>query len=764
MFSPLCFFLFAASAPVGAPDAARVAALRAVPDSIIAGRVTDAATGAPLAGVTVHALGAGAGAPPAGVISGDDGRFALALPPQLRDGGVRLRIARIGYTTRELAARAGQSLDVALVPAARTLEAVTVTALRGDADLPIARSLLDRDAVERRYAGQEVPFLLETTPSVTAYSEAGSYANYSYLRLRGMDQTRVNVTLDGVPLSEPEDQGVFFSNYPDFGNSIGSVQVQRGVGTSQYGTASFAGAINFESTPLAGTRRGGELQLGGGSFGTWRAAGEWASGLLPNRTAVYARASSMGTDGYRRNSGSRADGGWVSAGWFGDRDVVKLTALTGRTRNEMAWLASSVEELREDPRANPLRESDDYHTTLTSLSHARAFAERASLQTTAYYVDFGGDYDVRIDPDLWRFGLGSRLAGLFSTLSGSAGSVAWAVGAHANTYRRDHWAVVHPDLDARLYDNHGRKREASAFAKGTWALGAVTLFGDVQARRADFTYHPSANSGLSTSDIAWTFVNPRAGLRWQLARPLAVYASYGATSREPTRADMFAGLDDIDTSTVADVGPLDRVRPERLRDLEAGLAWRGRAVTAQLTLFDMRFRHEIAPIGRLTIMGTPLRKNVPRSARRGAELELAWRAGDRLTGTANGTVMRGRIDRYVDDASGVTFRDVEPLLTPRLLANAGLAWRTTDALRLTLDARHTGRSYLSNTGNDDFVLPAFTTADVGAEWRAGRYGVMAQLRNAANARAYRGGYTDFTTSYYYPQAPRNFVVTMKVKI
>ena len=761
MFSPLCCLLLLAAAPTVAPDE-RPAAARAAADSVIAGRVTDAATGAPLAGVTVHPADAVAGDPAAGALSGDDGRFALALPAAPPGGRVRLRFARLGYTTRVVEARAGHALDVALVPAARTLEAVTVTALRGDADLPIARTMLDRDAVERRYAGQEVPFLLETTPSVTAYSEAGSYANYSYLRLRGMDQTRVNVTLDGVPLSEPEDQGVFFSNYPDFGNSIGSVQIQRGVGTSQYGTASFAGAINFESTPLAASRRGGEVQLGGGSFGTWRAAAEWSSGLLPNRTAVYARASSMGTDGYRRNSGSRADGGWIAAGWFGDRDVLKVTALTGRTRNEMAWLASSIEELRADPRANPLRESDDYHTTLASVSHARAFGERASLQTTAYHVDFGGDYDVRIDPDLWRFGLDSRLTGLFSTWSGAAGRVAWAVGAHANTYRRDHWAVVHPDLDARLYDNHGRKRETSAFAKGTWALGAVTLFGDVQARRADFTYHPSANSGLEASDIAWTFVNPKAGLRWQLARPLALYASFGATGREPTRADMFAGLDDVDTSTVSDVGALDRVRPERLRDLEAGLEWRGRALSAQLTLFDMRFRHEIAPIGRLTIMGTPLRRNVPRSARRGAELEVAWRAGERLTGTANATLMRGRIDRWVDDASGLTYTDVEPLLTPRVLANAGLAWRATGAVRLTMDARHTGRSYLSNTGNDDFVLPAFTTADVGAEWRVGRLGVMAQVRNAANARAYRGGYTDGATSYYYPQAPRNYVATIKL--
>src|SRR5690242_8887749 len=117
-----------------------------------------------------------------------------------------------------------------------------------------------------------MPILLQDAPGITAYSESGSGSNYSYLRLRGIDQTRINITLDGIPLNEPEDESLYFSNFPDFANSIASVQVQRGVGASTPGVASYAGSVNFESIPIASVSRGGEVELTRGAFDTRRAA------------------------------------------------------------------------------------------------------------------------------------------------------------------------------------------------------------------------------------------------------------------------------------------------------------------------------------------------------------------------------------------------------------------------------------------------------------------------------------------------------------
>jgi len=152
---------------------------------------------------------------------------------------------------------------------AQRLESVQVTAIRGGSGL-ISEKTLERADIQRRYAGQETPILLQAAPGITAYSESGSASNYSYMRLRGIDQTRINITLDGIPMNEPEDQGLFFSNFPDFANSIASVQIQRGVGSSTHGVASYAGSVNFQSVPVASVAPGGELQLTRGAYGTYR--------------------------------------------------------------------------------------------------------------------------------------------------------------------------------------------------------------------------------------------------------------------------------------------------------------------------------------------------------------------------------------------------------------------------------------------------------------------------------------------------------------
>ena len=212
--------------------------------------------------------------------------------------------------------------------AAQELETLTITAVRAGAEAPVAKTTLDRERLLRDYAGQDVPLLLRQVPAVTAFSESGSLLNYSYIRLRGIDQSRINITLDGIPLNEPEDQQVYFSDFPDLASSIQSVQVQRGVGTSTYGQAAFGGSVNFASPSLAGSSRESRLQLGGGSFGTARATLEMQTGQMANGMAFYARLSGLRSDGYRRGATSAANGAFVSGGYFGARDIVKLTAST----------------------------------------------------------------------------------------------------------------------------------------------------------------------------------------------------------------------------------------------------------------------------------------------------------------------------------------------------------------------------------------------------------------------------------------------------
>ena len=717
----------------------------------VRGEVRDAVTGQPVSGVVIAPAGFRGG-----TVSDDAGRFILEVPAP-----ARVRFARLGYQTAEHFIDRDTTLVVHLEPSAPSLERVTVTALRGDADAPIPQRTMDREEVERRYVGQDVPLLLTGQPSITSYAEAGAFSNYTYLRLRGIDHTRVNITLDGVPLNDPEDQFVYFSNFPDFGNSLESVQIQRGVGTSSYGTAAYAGAINFQSTALASAERGGELQVGRGSFGTTRGSAEWMSGRMNDRVAVYARASAHRTEGYRHHSGNTGQSYFANGAYFGARDIVKVTAFGGRSRNELAYLAAPLGDLDRDPRTNPLGEDerDDFQQHFASASWTRALGEQAAIQATAYTIWASGDYDVRIAPDLYNFQLASRVTGALATWSARAGALDLDFGAHTNTYHRDHALAIRPNLESLVYRNTGRKREESAFAKAALSLGAATIYGDLQLRRPHFEYVPAEGSGVTGRSIAWTFVNPKAGITWELTRQATVYASYGSNGREPTRNDMFAGFDNVDTTNTDFVGPLSRVRSERVHDAEAGVRWRAESLSGNVNVFDMRFRNEITPVGELSYIGLPLRKNVRSSYRRGVEADVTWRPTPSLTASANASLSRNRIAEYTDDATGATYRDVEPLLTPTVLINHVVDWRVVPALSLSLAGRYVGRSFLANTGDRAFMTPSAYLADVGLAWRRGRHELAVQVMNVTSARFYSAGYTDGTTPYYFVTAPRAIFAT-----
>lgn len=669
--------------------------------------------------------------------------------------------------------------DSARARAAQRLESVQVTAVRGTA-LPISERTIQRAELQRGYTGQDTPILLQASPGITAYSENGSASNYSYMRLRGIDQTRINITLDGIPLNEPEDQGLYFSNFPDFANSIASVQVQRGVGSSTHGVASYAGSVNFESVPVAGVARGGEVQLTRGDFNTSRASAVAQSGLTGSGFAGYARLSGQRTDGYRYNSGNRSQSAFASGGWFGARDAVKATLLAGISSNDQAYYASPLSVLQREPRDNPFGNravdevTDRFHQDLVSLAWTHALAPSLTVATTAYGFDAGGWFDYPGDSglaDAYHYNLHSRWGGVISALQYTGASSSASVGVHVLGYSREHSLTQRPDLETRFYDNTGHKGEQSVFAKGSVTRGRATLFGDAQLRLVQFRYDPSANAGITSTTVDWRFFNPKAGVRLQVTDGLSAYASAGLNGREPTRADMFAGADDVDSVSSPSLLPLTRVHPESVRDLETGITYRRSALQVQANLFLMQFRDEIAPIGEINAIGYVLRRNVPRSMRRGAEADLRWQVLPRVEVLGTASLTDARIDEYRDDATGAVFRNVTALLTPKFVSGQGLRTELASWLALDLDGRYTSRMMLTNTNDPRFVVPASWYADAGLTLRAGRHSVLFQVRNAFDRRVYTGGYPGAAVGssdpaaqepYYYTLAPRNVSVNARL--
>ena len=668
--------------------------------------------------------------------------------------------------------------DTSRARRAHRLEGVLVTAIRGRA-AQISEKTIERAEIQRRYTGQETPILLQAAPGITAYSESGSASNYSYMRLRGIDQTRINITLDGIPLNEPEDQGLYFSNFPDFSNSISSVQIQRGVGSSTHGVASYAGSVNFASVPIASVARGGEAQLTGGSYNSLRGSAVYETGMTPSGFAGYVRASGQRTDGYRYNSGNRSRSALASGGWFGATDLVKVTLLAGLSSNEQAYLASPLSVLQQTPRDNPYGNrrasavGDRFHQDLLSIAWTHALATSASIVTTAYGFDAGGWYDVPGSAglsDASNYNLHSRWGGIISALDWQGESSSASVGLNVGRYQREHWLSTRPDLATRLYDNTGYKGEQSAFAKGSVVRGRATFFGDVQLRLVQFRYQPTVGSGVAPASVSWSFLNPKVGVSAAVADGFVAYASAGMNGREPTRADMFAGADDIDSVTARSVLPLTRVHPETAYDLEIGVTWQRSTVHAQANLFLMQFRNEIAPIGEINEIGYVLHKNVARSARRGVEGDLTWQALPSLAVVGTVSITDARIRDYRDDATGLVYHDVTALLTPTFVSGHGIRAELAPWVSLDVDGRYTSRMMLTNTNDPRFVVPESWYADAGATFRVARQSVLVQVRNLFDRRVYTGGYPGPAVGssdpsamepYYYTLAPRNLSVTAR---
>ena len=681
-----------------------------------------------------------------------DGRFQFDLPP----GTYALRVSRNGFATQTVSVANGQEATIVLKPA--LAESIVVSGIRAEPETPVTKTDVSRAQIEKSYYGQDIPMLLRDTPSTTAYAEGGvGGAGYSYVSVRGISSTRINFTLDGVPLADSEDMATYFVDFPDLAHSLESIQVQRGVGTSTFGAAAFGGSVNLESVALA-TTSSTDVWLGGGSFGTKLGSVAYQSGYLPGGFTAYGRLSVQETDGFREHSGTRQHNLFLSAARQGESSQLKLTGFAAHEYQQNSYFAADADTLRQDLRANPMspEDRDSFGYNLAQLQYLRS-----NMTASVFFQRGYGWYRL----DQYQYGLDGLLIG--TTLTWSTPHANYGV--HLNQFRREHTR----DLigGPRDYYNYGTKGEENAFAKFTWDTDRWHFYSDNQIRTTDFHYH----GDVAIAPIRWTFFNPKVGARYG-----DFYASAGISRREPTRTDLFQGEDN---ATVAH--DLHAVHPERVIDLEAGWDHHTARTSISSNIYVMNFRNEIAATGELSNIGLPLRRNVDRSYRRGIEINGWWQASPALRLRTTADFSRNRIHEWtqfydVYDAGGnivgsrpVTYFNVNPILTPNLILNQGVEYAPSPRWNGGAVARYVGRSYLDNTNNGAFTTPAFLVVDGTASfnvWRSAR--LMLQVNNVLNRkRVFPSGYSYlfFTPagaidgiSYFYPQATRNAVVTMHV--
>jgi iron complex outermembrane recepter protein len=724
--------------------------------------------------------------------TGADGRFQVELPA----GPRTLRITRRGYADLR------QRIDVAAAPLELTLvvtalarfsEDVTVSAVRAPVEAPISKRDIPRAEIEARNYGQEMPFLLQQVPSLTQYADSGAPAGYSYIYLRGIPQTRMNVTIDGMPINEPEDSAFYFSNFGDLVDAVDSIQVQRGVGTSSVGAASFVGSINFASAAFT-DRPGIAVRMGAGSFGSARLNATVNTGDIGRGVRIYAQAATQESDGFRYHSGVSQKSLYLGVMHTSASSFLKVFGFFGREKSNLAYLAADEAALSVDLRTNPLtpEERDQFGQQFVTAQYHRALAPNAEISAQGFYNGADGWYRIAsaaAEPSgLYQYGLAWHNAGVSVNLHAASSRADFSWGAFFSDFGSRHTRdILSGPAD---YSNRGFKNEFSTFAKFAWSNGRWRWFGDAQLRWAKFRYDGTTPLG----SVDWTFFNPKAGARYDAGHGLSLFASIGRGNREPARSDMLQGEDNATVQY-----DLSAVLPEQVLDTEFGASYARTGFRAEVNGYLMAFRHEIAQTGELSEIGLPLRRNVDRSSRRGIEVDLTWRPVEPLEFRHTATYSLNRIDTWtqfydVYDASGNwtgsasrDHHDVPPYVTPAVLATISGDYTPMRGATIGAAWRYVGESHLDNTGNQDFTAPSFTCLDASAsvglarilKFAARAHPVLrVQVTNLLdNRRMFPNGYSYqyFTagpdpsslalegTRYYYPLATRSAFVGLELR-
>ncbi|NBC81882.1 MAG: TonB-dependent receptor [Bacteroidetes bacterium] len=708
----------------------------------VSGVVLNKQSGEPLIGANVYYSETGNG-----TVTNAEGYFSMNVPRSAE----HITISHVGFKTKKIAI--SDTVKAYLAPAV-DLEQVIIQAVRaGDQD-PVTQSTVERKELENVYNGEQPIFFLEDlTPSIISYSESGTkLANYGSMRLRGIGQERINMTLNGVPLNDMIDHGVFFSNFTDIGNSFESVQVQRGVGTSSNGVASYAGSINFESVNIEDREQGGQLELGLGSFNTYRLNSSLSSGMIDDKWSFYGSYSRIASDGFKDNTGTNAYSFFFSGGYFGEKDMFKINAFDARSKNGLGYNSEPESVLKKDITANSLNENDqdDFGQRLIQLQHTHIFNDLFSTNASLYYGGASGDflYTYQHPDDTTalaqiNYPLINDHYGLMVNGFLNYGQWEISVGTHGYIFKRVNEESFTPDFANPYYFETSDKKEVSWFGKVQWTNSTWRIYADAQMRQMNLSIHPDYDApGMEGVEPEGeitrnrTFINPNIGASYSFSDHLSVYASLGRMGREPTRIDILGGFSL--SAANFEFAQSDAFKPEYVNDLEAGIKWNSQMLAVNTNFFYMDFENEIAPIGEVLAFGLQKRRNIPNSYRTGVEMEWNYLPVRFIGFQGNLTYMQSEIETFTS-GTGETYNNKTPILSPEIIGRGRINIFPAENLSVRFSGNYVGQSFLELTNDPEFTLPAYFTMDAAIAYELGSISIRLEAKNLSDQHYYTNG-------------------------
>lgn len=784
-----------------------LAALSSWAQESLSGKVVDATTGNPLTGASVWTENLGRGA-----VTDENGAFIFTKLPA---GEIRLRVSYLGFDSfrQTLSVPYSGELSIQLQSKDLLTEEFIVSATRASESTPTTFTTVDKSEIAKRNLGQDIPILLNFTPSVVSYSDAGAGVGYTGLRIRGSDQTRINATVNGIPLNDAESHGVFWVNMPDFASSVDNIQIQRGVGTSTNGASTFGASLNFQ-TDTRQDEAYAQVDNGFASFNTWRHTVKAGTGLLNDRFAVDARLSKITSDGYVDRASSDLTSWFVSGGYYGENHVIKLNAFSGKEQTYQSWYGLPESKLETDRTSNYYtyeNETDNYQQDHYQLIYTGKIGSNWKTNLAMHYTYGCGYYEqFREDDDFESYGLLNveiggeiiestdivRRRWLDNDFYGFVGSVnyistdgKWDVilGGGANRYDGGHfgeiiWARVagNTNIRDRYYDNNAIKDDRNIYLKATYELKpGLNLFGDLQVRGINYSFAGvNDDQRIVDGQENYSFFNPKFGFSYEKSGK-TWYASYAGANREPTRSDFTDN-------------PITEVpKPEKLNNIEAGVRAKAGRFSYNANFYFMDYKDQLILTGQINDVGAYIRENVESSYRAGIELDGTFQVSKSWTLGGNIAFSQNKIaefTEYIDDYSGADFRqeaitytDTDIAFSPNTVASAIIEFKPVKNLSLNWLSKFVGQQFLDNTSNESRDLDAFFTNDLRISYKVQpRYFKSLELNllinNVFNEMYEPNGYTfsyfvpgetsnrDLVTeNFYYPQAGINFLLGLSLK-
>ena len=683
------------------------------------------------------------------------------------------------------------------------LKEVTVSSVRAKDKNPITYINLSKEEIAPRNLGQDVPVLLQYLPSVVSATDAGNGVGYTYMRVRGADGSRINVTLNGVPFNDSESQGTFFVNLPDFASSLESVQLQRGVGTSTNGAGAFGASLNMQTKSFQ-EKAYAEVSNSVGSFATRKHTIAFGTGLH-NNFEMNARISNIASDGFIERATSNMFGYFFNTNYITEQSQVKFLAFGGKEKTYQAWYGiEDPEKLKNDRTFNPAgmytdefgnvqfydNETDNYWQNHFQLHWTEKWSEKWISNAALHYTIGKGYFEqYKEDEDLTDYNLpdfnGNSISDLVrkrwldNDFFGATFSLNYRTpktdllfGGATNRYLGKHfgevvWTQNYVPNPNRYYDNFGNKDDVNFYTKASYNITSqLNLFADLQYR---MVFYEATSVKFSDVNDTFRFFNPKAGVNYQLDTKNSFYGYFGIANKEPRRDDYESGS----------------VKPERLIDYELGWKYNTQKVKISANAFYMNYKDQLVLTGALNDVGSPIFTNSGKSYRVGLEVESTIAIADKLILNPNVTLSQNKNQNFYFQRDGVlqNLGNTDIAFSPNLIVGNRLTFLPFKNFQISLLSKFVSEQYMGNIDSKQSKLEAYFVNDlnINYEWKinksiqsilfSGLVNNIFDLEYESNGYFYTydddwsspGNISTIEGAGFFPQAGINFLLGMSLK-